>query len=117
MYITECTFEPKPTGLNFYPLNGEADSDCELRVTFHPIAYYPEERDTGQGADFDARITRIEIRDADEWGNEKAWHFLEPRDAELAKAYLEAHCSKEMWEQAFIETAEAFGYVAYRWAA
>ncbi len=118
MYITDCTFEPKPTGLNFYPIETCQDpsSACELRVTFQPLAYYPEESDTGQGADFDAKIVLIEIRDGAERNNEKAWHKLEPREAGLARAFLEAHCSAEMWAEAEIEAAEAFGY-RDRWAA
>jgi hypothetical protein len=116
-YIVECTFEPRPTGLNFYLRTSVSfDSDCELCVTFQPTAYYPAERDIGVGADFDARIVRIEIRGADEADNEKAWYTLEPREAEMAKKFLEEHHSKEMWEQAFDETAEAFGQSA-RWAA
>lgn len=118
MYIIECTFEPRPAGLNFYPRTGPScDSDCELRVTFQPIDYYPDEPDTGQGADFDARITCVEIRDAADEDDEKAWHILEPYEAGLARHFLEEHCSKEMWEQAFVETAEAFGQPAWRCAA
>jgi hypothetical protein len=118
MYITEAAFEPRPAGFTFYPITDATDieSACELRVTFQPTAYYPAERDTGMGADFDARIARIEIRDAAECYNDKAWHILEPREAALAKTFLETHCAAAMWAEAEIEAAIAFGHLD-RWDA
>lgn len=118
MYITECTFRPcDAAGMVFLPFDANSEFTAELRVTFQPVAYYPAEPDTGAGPDFDAKIVRIEIRDALDDLSEKAWHKLEPRDAAAARRFLDEYCSESMWDQAFEETAEAFGADAYRCAA
>ena len=61
MYTAECTYRSCGSGLLFFPAGG--DLECDLRVTFTPKAFYPAERDVGAGADFDADIASIEMRD------------------------------------------------------
>lgn len=113
MYTAECTYAPGSSGLLFLPANFKADP-CELRVTFRPLAYYPAERDTGAGADFDAAIASIEIRDADDPGGH--WHVLDGQDYDAARRFLERH-HPDMWDTAFAETEEAFGVETYARAA
>jgi hypothetical protein len=110
MYIADCDFKlTHETGLILSAPDADSDFQGELRVSFKPIAYYPAEPDTGADADFDAKITKIELRDIQDASGEAAWHRLDPRDKATAIAFLEAHCSRDMWDAAFAETAEHFG--------
>lgn len=115
MYTAECTYRSGGSGLLFFPSGG--DLQCDLRVTFTPKAFYPAERDTGQGADFNADIASIEIRDADAADAPKNWHPLKGNDLWAAKCFLNQHHRDPMWDQAFDETAEAFGVETFARAA
>lgn len=119
MYIADCSFGFF-NGLGLIVRPAALDTDWqqgELRVTFKPLNYYPAEPSSGAGADFNASITRIEIRDIQDVSGERAWHLLDPRDSATARTFLEAHCSEAMWDQAFDETAEAFGVETHARAA
>jgi hypothetical protein len=115
MYTAECTYRSSGSGLLFFPSGG--DRECDLRVTFTPKAYYPADRDTGQGADFDADIAAIDIRDHGDGDTLKAWHPLKDGDLWAAKCFLNQHHREPMWDQAELETAEAFGAQEYARAA
>jgi hypothetical protein len=115
MYTAECTFKSTASGLLFFPIGG--DGSCDLRVTFRPKAYYPAERDIGMGADFDAGIASIEMRDWADGASAKAWHKLEGKDLRAAECFLNQHHRDPMWDQAFAETAEAFGVETFARAA
>lgn len=118
MYRTPCDFIPTTAGLSLFQAELEIPeaTQGELRVTFRPLKYYPPER--GAGADFDAKIIKIEIRDIqDERKRGGGWHKLLGRDEDAAKAFLERHFHADMWERAFEETAEYFGAVTYYRAA
>lgn len=115
MYTAECTYKSSGSGLLFFPTGG--DRQCDLRVTFSPKAYYPAERDTGQGADFNADITSIEMRDWADGASDKAWHVLTGNDLWAAQCFLNQHHRDPMWDQAFDETAEAFGVETFARAA
>lgn len=105
-YIADCSFRPTHTaGLIFSPAAIADDGQAELRVHFKPLAYLPPEPDVGAGADFNAKIIRVEIRDI----QAGAWHRLDPRDTATALAFLEGHFSRAMWAEAEIETAAYFG--------
>ena len=106
MYFADCSFQWTKDGLTILPPAADPDCHGELRVTFTPTSYYAAERDTGQGADFDARIHRIEIRDANHPDGTTGWKILSPRDKPMAEAYLDANHRDEMWDQAFAETEE-----------
>lgn len=108
MYKAESSYRSGGSGLLFF-LPGCGDRECDLRVTFTPKAYYPAERDCGAGPDFDADIRSIELRDYDDGDDEKAWHALTGNDLWAARCFLENHYKRPMWDQAFDETAEAFG--------
>ncbi len=119
MYIADCSFRfSHNAGLTVRPAALDTDwHQGELRVSFKPLKYFPPEPDSGAGADFDARITRIEIRDIQDESGERAWHLLDPRDTATARTFLDAYYCEAMWDQAFDETAEAFGVETHARAA
>ena len=111
-YQIACTYQASAFGLMFLPIDTDGVPDhCDLRVTFHPLAYYPAERDTGQGADFDADITRIDIYDHQDGtvdtGGER-WRPLAGKDLDAAKRFLDKHYRNDMWDEAFAETEAAY---------
>jgi hypothetical protein len=116
MYTAECTYRSgEPDLLFFFPTGG--DRECDLRVSFTPKAFYPAERDIGADADFDADIACIEMRDCADADKPKNWHVLTGSALRAAKCFLNQHHSRPMWDQAFDETAEAFGVETYARAA
>ncbi len=116
MYIADCQYQLSGACLLFHATGHSVSDPCELRVTFKPVAYYPPERDVGAGADFQANITAIEIRDLED-PDETGWHKLEGADFETAFGFLDTHHNSPMWDQAEIETAEHFGVDSWLCAA
>lgn len=118
-----CTYQPTAFGLIFLPIDIESDYLCDLRVSFEPLAYYPAESGTGAGADFDARITSIEMFDHRDGINDDSsvcktpWRTLEGDDRKAAEAFLDAHCRDDMWAEAEAETTAAYDDLVYRRAA
>lgn len=117
-FTQEAYFRAAESGLSFSPANGDfehgADNFCDLRVEFRALAWYPEERDTGCGADFDAEIASIEIRDWTDQGK-NPWHALTGKDRATAEAFLNKHHHRDMWDRAETEAFEQLG--ERRWAA
>jgi hypothetical protein len=118
MFTTEAYFRASESGLSFKHANGDFESGldnfCSLRVTFRGLAWYPEERDTGCGADFDAEIASIEMRDWTDQGKDP-WYELTGGDRKAAEAHLEKHHHRDMWDQAESDVYEQLG--ERRWAA
>lgn len=111
-YEISCTYQPTAAGYIFLPEDAESDYQCDLRVTFEPVAYYPPERDIGAGADYDARLTLIEVADH---AGAQTWRALAGAEHASAEAYLETHHHDAMWAEAEAETCEWF--TGYRRAA
>lgn len=115
MFQIACTYQPSADGPRFAPFNADSLHQCDLRVTFRPIAWYPAEPDTGQGADFDASIEAIEMMD---WhGRDQSPKQLADAALDAAKAFLEAHHHDAMWAAAEQVTADHFGATDFRRAA
>lgn len=117
-FTQHAYFRATESGLSFSRAGTEFELDvdhhCELRVEFRALAWHPEERDTGQGADFDAEIASIEMRDWRDTGK-NVWHTLAGADRKAAEALLEKHHHREMWDQAESDVYEELGQ--RRWAA
>lgn len=117
-FIQEAYFRASESGLSFSHADGRfehgVDNFCDLRVEFKALAWYPEERDTGCGADFDAEIASIEMRDWTDKGKDP-WHELLGKDRATAEAFLNAHHQRDMWDRAETEAFEQLG--ERRWAA
>ncbi len=107
-----CTYQPTQAGYIFLPEDAESDSQCDLRVSFEPVAYYPAERDIGAASDYDARIILIEVADH---SGAPTWRALAGEEYASAEAYLETYHHDTMWAEAEAETTEAF--TGYRRAA
>jgi hypothetical protein len=118
-----CTYQPTAFGLIFLPPDTDGAYECDLRVSFEPLAYYPAEPDVGAGADFDARITSVEMLDGRDDTNEDGtpcqtpWRTLEGDARKAAEAFLDAHCRDDMWAEAEAETTAAYVDLVYRRAA
>lgn len=114
MFEIACTYQPSASGYTFHPEDADSDYQCDLRVSFQPLAYYPAEPDVGAGADFNFDIEAIEVADHD---GGQTWRRLEDDERAAAERFLDRHHRDEMYDAAERETAAAFGVSHLRRAA